>query len=48
MPPPPDPHGIAVMLLAVTALFLFSRDRIPMGDEGRCASAQSSAARACS
>jgi di/tricarboxylate transporter len=30
MPPPPDPHGIAVMLLAVTALFLFSRDRIPM------------------
>jgi di/tricarboxylate transporter len=30
MPPPPDPHGIAVMLLAVIALFLFSRDRIPM------------------
>jgi di/tricarboxylate transporter len=30
MPPPPDPHGIAVMLLAVLALFLFSRDRIPM------------------
>jgi di/tricarboxylate transporter len=30
MPPPPDPHGIAVMLLAVVALFLFSRDRIPM------------------
>ena len=30
MPPPPDPHGIAVMLIAVTALFLFSRDRIPM------------------
>jgi di/tricarboxylate transporter len=30
MPPPPDPHGIAIMLLAVTALFLFSRDRIPM------------------
>ena len=30
MPPPPDPHGIAVRLLAVTALFLFSRDRIPM------------------
>jgi di/tricarboxylate transporter len=30
MPPPPDPHGIAIMLLAVVALFLFSRDRIPM------------------
>jgi di/tricarboxylate transporter len=30
MPPPPDPHGIAVMVLAVVALFLFSRDRIPM------------------
>ncbi|NGX17224.1 SLC13 family permease [Wenzhouxiangella sp. XN24] len=30
MPAAPDPHGIAVMLLAVTALFLFSRDRIPM------------------
>ncbi|HUG99630.1 MAG TPA: SLC13 family permease [Gammaproteobacteria bacterium] len=30
MPPPPEPHGIAVMLLAVVALFLFSRDRIPM------------------
>ncbi|HKK03474.1 MAG TPA: SLC13 family permease [Gammaproteobacteria bacterium] len=30
MPPPPDPHGLAVMLLAVVALFLFSRDRIPM------------------
>ncbi|MEJ2514521.1 MAG: SLC13 family permease [Gammaproteobacteria bacterium] len=30
MPPPPDPHGIAVMILAVTALFLFSRDRIPL------------------
>ncbi|MFU8894756.1 MAG: SLC13 family permease [Gammaproteobacteria bacterium] len=30
MPPPPDPHGIAIMLLAVIALFLFSRDRIPM------------------
>lgn len=30
MPPPPDPHGIAVMLLAVVTLFLFSRDRIPM------------------
>jgi di/tricarboxylate transporter len=30
MPPPLDPHGIAVMLLAVVALFLFSRDRIPM------------------
>jgi di/tricarboxylate transporter len=30
MPAPPDPHGIAIMLLAVTALFLFSRDRIPM------------------
>ena len=30
MPPPPDPHGIAIMLLAVLALFLFSRDRIPM------------------
>jgi di/tricarboxylate transporter len=30
MPPPPDPHGIAIMLLAVVALFLFSRDQIPM------------------
>jgi di/tricarboxylate transporter len=30
MPPPPDPHGIAVMILAVVALFMFSRDRIPM------------------
>ncbi len=30
MPPPPDPHGIAIMLLAAVALFLFSRDRIPM------------------
>jgi len=30
MPAAPDPHGIAVMLLAVAALFLFSRDRIPM------------------
>jgi len=30
MPPPPDPHGIAIMLLAVVALTLFSRDRIPM------------------
>ena len=30
MPPPLDLHGIAVMLLAVVALFLFSRDRIPM------------------
>jgi di/tricarboxylate transporter len=30
MPPPPDPHGIAVMILAVVALFLFSRDRIPL------------------
>jgi di/tricarboxylate transporter len=30
MPPPPDPHGIAVMILAVLALFMFSRDRIPM------------------
>jgi di/tricarboxylate transporter len=30
MPPPPDPHGIAIMLLAVVALILFSRDRIPM------------------
>jgi di/tricarboxylate transporter len=30
MPPPPDPHGIAIMLLAVVALALFSRDRIPM------------------
>jgi di/tricarboxylate transporter len=30
MPPPPDPHGIAIMLLAVAALILFSRDRIPM------------------
>jgi di/tricarboxylate transporter len=30
MPPPPDPHGIAVMILAVIALFMFSRDRFPM------------------
>lgn len=30
MPPPPDPHGIAIMALAAVALFLFSRDRIPM------------------
>ena len=30
MPPPPDPHGIAVMILAVVALLLFSRDRIPL------------------
>jgi di/tricarboxylate transporter len=30
MPPPPDPHGIAVMILAVVALFLFSRDRLPL------------------
>jgi di/tricarboxylate transporter len=30
MPPPPDPHGIAIMVLAVVALILFSRDRIPM------------------
>ncbi len=30
MPPPPDLHGIAIMLLAVVALTLFSRDRIPM------------------
>jgi di/tricarboxylate transporter len=30
MPPPPDPHGIAMMLVAAVALFLFSRDRIPM------------------
>ena len=30
MPPPPDPHGIAIMLLAVAALVLFSRDRIPL------------------
>ena len=29
-PAPPDLHGIAVMLLAAVALFLFSRDRIPM------------------
>ncbi|HUG99629.1 MAG TPA: SLC13 family permease [Gammaproteobacteria bacterium] len=30
MPPSPDSHGIAIMLLAVAALFLFSRDRIPL------------------
>ncbi|MGD9388338.1 MAG: SLC13 family permease [Gammaproteobacteria bacterium] len=30
MPAPPDLHGLAVMVLAVGALFMFSRDRIPM------------------
>mgnify|MGYP001128130082 CR=1 FL=1 len=30
MPAPPDLHGLAVMVLAVVALFMFSRDRIPM------------------
>jgi len=30
MPPLPDPHAIAVMLLTVVALVLFTRDRIPI------------------
>ncbi len=30
MPPPPDAHGIAVLLLIVVALFLFTRERIPL------------------
>lgn len=30
MPPLPDPHGLAVMLLIVVALFLFTRERIPL------------------
>lgn len=28
--PPPDPHAIAVMLLTLVALYLFSRDSIPI------------------
>jgi di/tricarboxylate transporter len=30
MPPLPDAHGIAVLLLILVALFLFTRDRIPL------------------
>ncbi|TVO74937.1 MAG: SLC13 family permease [Sedimenticola selenatireducens] len=30
MPAPPDPHAIAVLLLIVVALFLFTRDHIPL------------------
>jgi hypothetical protein len=26
----PDAHGVAVLLLTVVALFLFTRDRIPL------------------
>ncbi len=30
MPPLPDPHGIATLLLTAVALYLFTRDRIPL------------------
>jgi len=30
MPPLPEPHALAVMLLTVAALFLFSLDRVPL------------------
>jgi di/tricarboxylate transporter len=30
LPPLPDPHAVAVLCLTVFALFLFSRDRIPL------------------
>ncbi|AKH21547.1 SLC13 family permease [Sedimenticola thiotaurini] len=30
LPPPPDPHAIAVLLLIVVALYLFTRDKIPL------------------
>ncbi len=30
MPTGPDPHAVAVMLLTVAALYLFTRDRIPL------------------
>ncbi|MEX1034103.1 MAG: hypothetical protein WDZ30_12130, partial [Cellvibrionaceae bacterium] len=30
MPPAPDPHAIAVLILVVIALVLFTRDRIPL------------------
>ncbi len=30
LPPPPDPHAIAVLLLIVVALYLFTRDNIPL------------------
>ena len=30
MPPIPDPHALAVLALTATALFLFTRERIPL------------------
>ncbi|CAN5183551.1 SLC13 family permease [soil metagenome] len=30
LPPLPDPHGIGALLLTVVALYLFTRDRIPL------------------
>ena len=35
-PPPPDAHAIAVLFLVVLALFLFTRERIPMESSSLC------------
>ena len=34
MPPPPNIHAVAVILLTGVALFLFTRDRIPLEGTG--------------
>ena len=34
MPSPPDPHGIFVLLLTPLALYLFTRDRLPLEASG--------------
>ncbi len=36
LPPPPDAHAIAVLFLVVLALFLFTRERIPMESSSLC------------
>ena len=36
LPPLPDPHAIAVMFLIVLALFLFTRERIPLESSSLC------------
>ncbi|NIO08004.1 MAG: SLC13 family permease [Deltaproteobacteria bacterium] len=36
LPPLPNPHAIAVLMLVVVALFLFTRDRIPLETSSLC------------